>query len=433
MLAFALLLLTPMRRVTSRPQGNPEERAPLCYNGKEIFCCVIKRGQQILIENRSGAACYMQFEQYEQFPELVHGIFTREGGYSQPPYHSLNVSLSSGRERYEDAVRNRFRVLQSLDIAEYTCATMWMIHSARVINLDKQDWPDWGEDWPHRIYELDELGYPTGTRLQWTFKPRTQGDALITRKRGVALAISTADCVPLLFYDPVTQAIGVAHAGWRGTARGIAAATVAAMSEQLGARLTNIRAGVGPSIGPCCYEVSEEVSESGAAAPLIGMKVRKKREENRQTSGKDWRKETLHGIMYALKDVKQMRPWSRAMESVSQVAQILSQILETEANHLARETGWQQRKRILSGADFVQTLIFGWLQEPDISLDGLVQVAARRGVPHQRQWSQPALHPASVTDALACADPPGQPAAAAPADLRHSGTAALVFSGVARR
>jgi len=214
-----------------------------------------------LIENRSGAACYMQFEQYEQFPELVHGIFTREGGYSQPPYHSLNVSLSSGRERYEDAVRNRFRVLQSLDIAEYTCATMWMIHSARVINLDKQDWPDWGEDWPHRIYELDELGYPTGTRLQWTFKPRTQGDALITRKRGVALAISTADCVPLLFYDPVTQAIGVAHAGWRGTARGIAAATVAAMSEQLGARLTNIRAGVGPSIGPCCYEVSEEVRE----------------------------------------------------------------------------------------------------------------------------------------------------------------------------
>jgi YfiH family protein len=203
----------------------------------------------------------MQFAQYEQFPELVHGIFTREGGYSQPPYHSLNVSLSSGEERYEDAVRNRFQVLQSLDIAEYVCATMWMIHSARVLNLDEQDWPDWREDWPHRVYKLDELGYPEGTRLHWTFKPRTQGDALITRKRGVALAMSTADCVPLLFYDPVTEAIGVAHAGWRGTARGIAAATVAAMCEQFGSRPGDIYAGVGPSIGPCCYEVSEEVRE----------------------------------------------------------------------------------------------------------------------------------------------------------------------------
>ncbi len=214
-----------------------------------------------MIEQQCGDVCYMQFDQYTQFPELVHGIFTRAGGYSQPPYHSLNVSLSSGQERFEDAVRNRFQVLQSLDIAEYPCATIWMIHSGTVLNLDEQAWPDWGEDWPHRVYALDELGYPAGTRLQWTFKPRTRGDALITRQRGIALAISTADCVPLLFYDPVTQAIGVAHAGWRGTARGIAAATVDAMKEQFGSRPADIRAGVGPSIGPCCYEVSTEVHE----------------------------------------------------------------------------------------------------------------------------------------------------------------------------
>src|SRR5258708_24070346 len=68
------------------------------------------------------------------------------------------------------------------------------------------------------------------------------------------------------------------------------------------------------------------------------------------------------------------------MESVSYLADILSQVLETEANSLAREPGCQQRERNLTGADFVQTLIFGWLQEPDISLDGLTQVAARREV-----------------------------------------------------
>jgi len=214
-----------------------------------------------LIERQHGNVCYMQFDQYQQFPELVHGIFTRQGGYSQPPYHSLNVSLSSGNERYEDAVRNRFLTLQSLDIADYPCATMWMIHSAHVITLDGQIWPDWSEDWPHHVYALDELGYPQGTRLQWTFKPRTRADALITRKRGVALTMSTADCVPLLFYDPVTEAIGVAHAGWRGTARGIAAATITAMCEQFGARPADIHVGIGPSIGPCCYEVSEEVRQ----------------------------------------------------------------------------------------------------------------------------------------------------------------------------
>lgn len=71
------------------------------------------------------------------------------------------------------------------------------------------------------------------------------------------------------------------------------------------------------------------------------------------------------------------------MESVSQLTESLMQVLETEATILARETGWQQRERKLSGADFVQTLIFGWLQEPEISLDGLTQVAARREVYHQ--------------------------------------------------
>src|SRR5262249_17844369 len=130
-----------------------------------------------------------------------------------------------------------------------------------VITLDGQVWPDWSEDWPHRVYALEELGYPQGTQLQWTFKPRTKADALITRKRGVALTMSTADCVPRLFSDRVPGALGAAHGGGRGPARGIAAATVTAMGEQFGSRPADIRVGVGPSIGPCCYEVSEEVRQ----------------------------------------------------------------------------------------------------------------------------------------------------------------------------
>jgi hypothetical protein len=71
---------------------------------------------------------------------------------------------------------------------------------------------------------------------------------------------------------------------------------------------------------------------------------------------------------------------NKGMESVTQIAHVLTQVLESKANHLAKQTGWQQRERKLSGADFVQTLIFGWWQEPEISLDGLTQVAARREV-----------------------------------------------------
>jgi YfiH family protein len=85
------------------------------------------------------------------------------------------------------------------------------------------------------------------------------GDALITRKRTRPLAIFTADCVPLIVADPEGSALGMAHAGWRGTVRGIAGRLVAALVVQSGVRADRLRAAIGPSIGPCCYEVDEPV------------------------------------------------------------------------------------------------------------------------------------------------------------------------------
>lgn len=85
------------------------------------------------------------------------------------------------------------------------------------------------------------------------------GDALFTRRRGEPLAIFTADCVPLIVVDPERPVLGMAHAGWRGTVRGIAGRLVAALVEQAGARADRLRAAIGPSIGPCCYEVDEPV------------------------------------------------------------------------------------------------------------------------------------------------------------------------------
>lgn len=205
-----------------------------------------------MIERQYGEVRYVQFGHFLQFPDLIHASFTRLGGYSKTPYRGLNVACSTGDD-FESVIRNRLLALQALRIGAYPCATMWMVHGAEVAVLDGDGWDDWRTDWSHRSYQVDQH------ELIWTTKPRRKADALITRHRGVALAMSSADCVSLMFYDPVEGAIGIAHAGWRGTARGIAAATIDAMSEQFGSLACNIRAGIGPSIGSCCYEVTEEV------------------------------------------------------------------------------------------------------------------------------------------------------------------------------
>jgi len=89
--------------------------------------------------------------------------------------------------------------------------------------------------------------------------PRPEGDGLVTATTGVVLCIFTADCVPILLADTQRGVIGALHAGWRGTLAGIAGAGVRAMVRQ-GAHTNDIRALLGPSIGPCCYEVDEELA-----------------------------------------------------------------------------------------------------------------------------------------------------------------------------
>ena len=89
-----------------------------------------------------------------------------------------------------------------------------------------------------------------------------EGDALATRARGVAVAVFVADCLPILACDPIGGAIAAVHAGWRGTVRGVLGEALRALRERLGARMEDVRVGLGPGIGPCCFEVGEEVVDS---------------------------------------------------------------------------------------------------------------------------------------------------------------------------
>ncbi|WP_376793560.1 peptidoglycan editing factor PgeF [Thermogemmatispora sp.] len=197
---------------------------------------------------------YLQFEHLLQFPNLVHAIFTRHGGCSQPPCAGLNVSAKEDSSP-EAVATNRLLALQALGLESWPCATVWQIHSAEVALLEGDRWEDWLADWPYRALQV------AGRELVWTPRPRRKADAILTAERSVLLAMSFADCLPLLFYDPRRQVIALAHAGWRGTARGIALTTVEALQQHFGCQPTDLQVGIGPGIGVCCYAVDEPVRD----------------------------------------------------------------------------------------------------------------------------------------------------------------------------
>jgi hypothetical protein len=160
---------------------------------------------------------------------IAHGFFTRAGGVSSGIYASLNCGMGSHDDRA--AVReNRARVTAHLH--GRTLLTCHQIHSAKAMVVDQA----WAEDeWP-------------------------TADAMVTRQPGIVLGVLTADCAPVLFADPQAKVIGAAHAGWRGALGGVLEATIAEM-EVLGARREQIRAVVGPCIGPSAYEVGWEFKD----------------------------------------------------------------------------------------------------------------------------------------------------------------------------
>lgn len=158
---------------------------------------------------------------------VTHGFFTRRGGASSGVYAGLNCG--NGSDDLRDAVElNRLRVAEAMGLAADNLVTVHQTHSADVVTV-------------------------TG-RLA---APPPEADAMVCATPGIALAILTADCEPVLFADPGAGVIGAAHAGWKGAIDGVLEATVAAMVA-LGARRDNIAAVIGPTISQAAYEVGPE-------------------------------------------------------------------------------------------------------------------------------------------------------------------------------
>jgi YfiH family protein len=175
---------------------------------------------------------YYRFANLASHDGVFHGVFTRLGGVSHPPYDSLNVGHFVGDDR-EAVETNHDLICQVLGISRGDLTAAQQVHGSQVTLVGPGD--------------------------RGRVMPVT--DALITDAPGVALLLRFADCLPVLLYDPVHQAIGLVHAGWRGTIGGIAARTISAMTQAYGSHPADIIAGLGPCIGPCCYRVGTEVIE----------------------------------------------------------------------------------------------------------------------------------------------------------------------------
>jgi polyphenol oxidase len=165
-------------------------------------------------------------------PGIRHGFFTRRGGTSTGLYKTLNCGSGSKDDRVAVS-DNRARVAEHLGSHHGDVQTIYQVHSADALIVDT-------------IVDREAL---------------PQADALVTRTRGLAIGVLTADCCPVLFADQEAKVVGAAHAGWKGAVGGVLEATVKAM-ESLGADRSRIVAAIGPTISQASYEVGAEFQDT---------------------------------------------------------------------------------------------------------------------------------------------------------------------------
>jgi hypothetical protein len=203
----------------------------------------------------AGEVPYLTLPGLDAQPGLVHAVFTRYGGVSRAPHHTLNTSLSVGDDP-EAVAENRRRTAAALGAALDQCQWAHQVHGSQVAVVTELN----GQAPEAACSRVPEAACSRVPEAACSRVP--EADALVTARTGVLLCLRLADCVPVLLYDPVRRAVGIAHAGWRGTVAGIAAATVEAMIRAFGTQPADLVAGIGPSIGPCCYAVSRDMVNS---------------------------------------------------------------------------------------------------------------------------------------------------------------------------
>jgi len=183
--------------------------------------------------HRSNDLSYFTFPALEELG-VVHGIFMRQGGVSNPPWDSLNLATSVGDSK-EHVIENRKRITQCLGLSQDSIYDVWQVHSNTVIFSN---------------YPRD---YGT---------PHKKGDAIISNNPDVTLMMLFADCVPILLYDWENNISAIAHAGWQGTVNKVVKCTIEEMVHIHKTKPEAIIACIGPSICKDHYPVGKNVFEA---------------------------------------------------------------------------------------------------------------------------------------------------------------------------
>ena len=190
-----------------------------------------------MLETRLQSLCVFRFRNLSKQSGVDHFVSTRIGGLSPPPYESLNLGFHV-EDNAETVLKNRERLAENVGIplSDFTIAKQ--VHSGTVT-----------------IVTEDMRGY--GAAALNTAVEAV--DALVTDVPGLCLTVLMADCVPVLFFDSQESVVAAVHAGWRGTVKLAAQNTVNILKQKFNCKPTDILVGIGPSIGPCHYEVGPEV------------------------------------------------------------------------------------------------------------------------------------------------------------------------------
>lgn len=182
-------------------------------------------------QERDGIVSY-QFESFD--PTLVdHAFFTRIGGVSEGSYSSFNLGGTCG-DRPEHVRENHVRLFENFGRPYASRFDVWQVHGD-TIHFTDQPRPDSQKHQP--------------------------GDGIFTQNPEVTLVMRFADCVPILFHDPVQKAVGIVHAGWQGTLLEVGAVAIRELGEAYGTRPEDLIVGIGPSICRNCYQIGEDVRQ----------------------------------------------------------------------------------------------------------------------------------------------------------------------------
>jgi hypothetical protein len=195
-----------------------------------------------LADEKSGPADVpvLRFSGFSHLDGVVQGFSTRRGPAARPDEFNMSLRTAGGAD---DVLENRRAFCRALGITLERVVFMQQAHGDHVA-----------------VVGMADAG--RGARSLEAAIPAT--DAMITRERGIFLAALGADCAVISLYDPEAGAVGIVHAGWRGTVAGIIVKAVSRMREEFGCDPADVIAGIGPAIGPCCYEVGREVLEAAA-------------------------------------------------------------------------------------------------------------------------------------------------------------------------